>query len=581
MPVTRLDSRENRRVPSVWTHREIEDLADGRSLMRGLAYQRQGRVEVEERGAGIVTATVRGSVPYRVELRREPQVAWSCTCPVGESGDFCKHCVAVALEVGDDEPERRQSGPVERTELRTYLSGLEADELADLLLEQVESDWRLRERLMARALASGGQSLDGRAWKKRIDAAFGDGRYFVPYAEAGGWAQDVFELIDALGDLVDAGHPAAVVGLVEHAHRRADASVQYVDDSDGWLTDISGRLGDLHLRACQRARPDPVELAGRLAELELTSELDTFHRAAATYADVLGAEGIAAYRQNVEPKWKAARNVKDPYSHTAFRAREAMIGIAQAVGDPDVLIAIHGDDLHTPDAYLEIARELVLAGRQPEALDWARQGLATYADRHWQTPPLRDFLAQQLRARGDEADAEALWWEAFEQHPSLDGYRKLLAESADRDARREQAIGELRTRLDAADVQTRTRNPLLERSPATTMVEILLYEGRADDAWNAASANGCDDRTWMNLARAREATHPLDAIPIYERAVATQIGTKTNGGYQAAVDLLSRIRTLATQAGELERFSELLACITAEHARKRNLMALIDSKRWI
>jgi uncharacterized Zn finger protein len=112
------------------------------------------------------------------------------------------------------------------------------------------------------------------------------------------------------------------------------------------------------------------------------------------------------------------------------------------------------------------------------------------------------------------------------------------------------------------------------------LVEILLYEGRADDAWAAASAYGCEDRTWMTLARAREATHPLDAVPIYEHAIAAQIDTKKNGGYRAAVDLLARVRTLATKAGEPERFTELLAAVTTEHARKRNLIALIDKKRW-
>ena len=90
-----------------------------------------------------------------------------------------------------------------------------------------------------------------------------------------------------------------------------------------------------------------------------------------------------------------------------------MIGIAQAGGDPDDLIAIRGDDLHTPDAYLKIAGEMAAAGRQVEALDWARRGLATFADRHWQTPPLRQFLAAQLRAVDDDAGAEELWWEAF------------------------------------------------------------------------------------------------------------------------------------------------------------------------
>jgi hypothetical protein len=141
-----------------------------------------------------------------------------------------------------------------------------------------------------------------------------------------------------------------------------------------------------------------------------------------------------------------------------------MIGVAHAGGDPDDLIAIRGDDLHTPDDYLEIARALAAAGRQAEALDWARRGPDRFADRHWQTPPLREFLASELRAGGDTAGVEALWWEAFAQQPSVDRYRKLLAESADVEAWREPAIDLLRERLDAGDAEARTRNLLLERS---------------------------------------------------------------------------------------------------------------------
>lgn len=144
----------------------------------------------------------------------------------------------------------------------------------------------------------------------------------------------------------------------------------------------------------------------------------------------------------------------------------------------------------------------------------------------------------------------------------------------------DKAVDLLHRRLEAGDTEPRTRNPLLERAPATTLVEILLYEGRADDAWSAATSHGCDDRTWMTLARAREATHPLDAIPIYERALATRIDMKNNSGYRSAVDLLGRIRTLATKAGEPERFDDLLASVTTDHARKRNLMAMIAKKRW-
>ena len=566
-----------------WTRAEIESLADPRSLMRGVAYQRDGRVEITSEDELVVAALVRGSMPYQVELRRAGETTWSCTCPVGEAGDFCKHCVAVALEVAVPEQQAKPVGrsvPSGEPDLHRYIAGLDAEALVDLVIEQTGSDWRLRERLTAAAVAASGGSLDVRNWKNRLDAVFG-GHDFIPYAEAGGWAEDVFEVIAALDELVDTGHAAAAVGLAEYAHRRADAAVQYVDDSDGWLTDISGRLGDLHLKACEAAHPDPVELAGRLAELELTSELDTFHRAAAVYADVLGPEGIAAYRRIVEPKWRRAKKSKDRYAHGVFAATQAMIGVAQAGGDPEDLIAIRADDLRTPDDYLEIAQSLAATGRVDDAIDWSQRGLEAFADRHWQTPPLREFLAAQLRARGDVPAAEQLWWDAFQRHPSIDGYRKLLAETASEvESRKQQALQCLRDRLDAGDTAARSRNPLLERSPATTLVEILLYEGIVEGAWDAAVAHGCDERTWMTLARARESTHPLDAIPIYERAAAAQIDTKKNGGYRTAVDLLTRIRTLAAKAGQPELFADLLTAITAEHGRKRNLMTLIDKKRW-
>lgn len=96
-------------MPGVRTRREIESLADPGSFLRGVGYQRAGRVDIGDRHGDAVTAVVRGSMPYQVELHRSPKVAWSCTCPVGEEGTFCKHCVAVALEEAG--PDRQSSAP--------------------------------------------------------------------------------------------------------------------------------------------------------------------------------------------------------------------------------------------------------------------------------------------------------------------------------------------------------------------------------------------------------------------------------------------------------------------------------------
>ena len=122
-------------------------------------------------------------------------------------------------------------------------------------------------------------------------------------------------------------------------------------------------LSGLHLAACETVRPDPVALARRLVDRELTSDLDGFHRAAATYADVLGEPGFAEYRRILEPRWEAVTDETGRRSNDRFPVEQAMIGVALGSGDPDELIKVRGRDLRTPDGYLEIAGALVDADR--------------------------------------------------------------------------------------------------------------------------------------------------------------------------------------------------------------------------
>jgi uncharacterized Zn finger protein len=534
-------------------------------------------------------------VPYSVERWVDDgEPGWSCACPAAEDGSFCKHCVAVALLFDRDAPVGDELGSAHlravpsqpESDLAGYVAGLDQERLVELVLAQVESDWRLRERLEAEARAVRGEGPELGSWRKRIDVAFAPYDDFVGYREAAGWARQVDDVIDALEELCDAGHPDAVAVLAEHAHRRADEAIQYVDDSDGWLTGISERLSDLHLRACADGSAEPVALARRLVDLELTSELDGFHRAAATYAEVLGDAGLDEYRRIVEPRWEkvAATDDTDGWSTERFRLREAMIGLALASGDPDEMIAVRSRDLRTPDDYLAIARALEAGGRVDEALDWARRGLDAHADRSWHTPPLREFTAELLRHRGDLPGAVELFWDAFERSPSVGTYRRLLDEAGDDAPRwRRRSIDTLRSRV--AETTETTRHDRTARSwrapaPAAALVEILAHEADIDAAWEAATDHGCDERTWLTLARARESIHPLDAIEVYEREVFVQIDRKRNDAYRSAVELMARIERLANTAGEPERFHTLLTRVRTEHKAKRNLKTLLDAKRW-
>lgn len=70
-------------------------------------------------------------------------------------------------------------------------------------------------------------------------------------------------------------------------------------------------------------------------DLELTSELDGFHRAAQHWGDVLGEAGLAEFRRLVEPRWQALDHDAGEWSSERLAIEQAMVGLAFGMGDPD------------------------------------------------------------------------------------------------------------------------------------------------------------------------------------------------------------------------------------------------------
>ena len=69
-------------------------MAGARSFERGEDYFLNRQVKALAEEEGTVKAKVQGTRPYRVELWiEEGDLEYSCTCPVGADGEFCKQCV--------------------------------------------------------------------------------------------------------------------------------------------------------------------------------------------------------------------------------------------------------------------------------------------------------------------------------------------------------------------------------------------------------------------------------------------------------------------------------------------------------
>ncbi|MEO8323405.1 MAG: hypothetical protein ABI571_04615 [Actinomycetota bacterium] len=100
-------------------------------------------------------------------------------------------------------------------------------------------------------------------------------------------------------------------------------------------------------------------------------------RAAETYANVLGDEGLAVYRRLAEEVWAkvppiTSRDERDR-THSSFRFNitHMMEGLARVTGDVDALVAVKANDLSHAYHYVQIVELYRDASRFDDALEWA------------------------------------------------------------------------------------------------------------------------------------------------------------------------------------------------------------------
>jgi uncharacterized Zn finger protein len=582
------DAQLGREFRKAFARRPIEAMADRRSFDRGLLYAANGRVGKPAATESSVKAKVRGSSSYQVKLWLDDgQAAFDCSCPVGVEGRFCKHVVAVALVVTNAvaDPGQRAEAVID---IRAYLAGLDQDALVDLLVERAAEDDVFDARLrMSAARATAGPPPIA-IFRHALDEAFVVHDY-VDYRHMYDYASTIDSALDSLQELLDDGHAEAVITLAEHAIDRAEDAVGYVDDSDGYMSGIAERLQDLHRDACAAAKPEPVALARTLFERERHSgDLDVFHDAAATYAEVLGAEGIAEYRRLAQAEWDALPPLgpgqqERSYSSRRFRITQIMETLAELTGDVDAVAEVLARDQSSAYQFVRLAELYRNAGRYDDALGWAEKGLALHGG---SDPRLLNAAAEEYHRAGRGADAVRIAWEAYDASPDLRTYRQV-SEHATRAGLwpdwHDKAITLLRERIAQARRKPdrgRASQWAVREPDNSTLVEVLLHDGKVDRAWAEAGAAGCRRDLWLELARRREREHPLEAIPIWQGEIDRVIDAKNNHAYAEAVDLIVHVRRLLIAADREADFAPYVAKLRTAHKPKRNLMKLFDERSW-
>jgi hypothetical protein len=234
--------------------------------------------------------------------------------------------------------------------------------------------------------------------------------------EYSGWAREVAA---ALAGMLDAGRAADVVPLARRAVERVTNGLLHIDDSSGFIGDDLRALMSLYARACAVAPPDTRKLAAWL----VTSRLDgpgwpDFD--VADFVPALGEAGIAEVARLVAERWAT----EDPGSYVAIGIRILREQLAAVSGDVDVHVAVLAEDLRGGRDYGKIVAVLRDAGRDQDAEEWARKGLAEESSSPW-VDDLREQLTDLLLAGGRGGEAVAMYREVFVQRTLHQDYLRL------------------------------------------------------------------------------------------------------------------------------------------------------------
>lgn len=577
----------------------LKRYAEARSFSRGESYFNSGAVRSLRIDDTSVSATVTGTRKYNTRVWGEDgSLEYSCSCPVGYDGSFCKHCVAVGLAWFEES--RKDTGvadaksvaPFGMKDVRKYLLGLPQEEIVGMLLEYANSDERLHRNLMTNVARSVQQDLDLSIWKNAIEeAAWTDG--FIYYRDMYEYISGIDEVIDSIEGLFKEGHSEGVIELAEYALSVVERATGEVDDSDGGMGSILYRLQDIHLAACKKVKPEQEDLAKRLFVWELNGDFDVFRNSIFTYKKIFGKKGIETYRKMTEEEWEKIPALKpgqkDYHKYgKRFRITSMMMNLAQLSGDIEQVVEVKKRDLSNQYDFLKIAETYQKAKQYKKALEWAEKGWRAFPESTGDAR-LREFITNAYHKKGRHDEAMKLTWAAFATSPDFGSYRTLKSHATKAKqwkAWRDKALACIREKIRSNKKKSsKTGHGFRFHGYSgwkdnSVLVDIYIHEKKLKKAWQEANSGGCHDGLWLELAEKRENDHPLDSINIYKDHVERLLLHADQRNYLEAVQYIENIEKLMEGSGEANAFADYVTTIRNGQKRKRNFMKLLDKKKW-
>lgn len=367
------------------------------------------------------------------------------------------------------------------------------------------------------------------------------------------------EAIDIL-ERDDQASPAERYAVTHKALTSAIKVIARADDSSGIIGDACRRLLELHPQAAAEAQIKPTKLIDWMIRFQFDdNDVDYFELDIVTYANALGAHGVAAYRARLaeieaslgprpvsEERWRAQ------HSHAWFTLDWNAQRLAVLDHDIQAIIRTHARDRKVAAWFEDTAEAFEEIGEYDLAIDWARQ--ATEFDQGHQSVKAARYWCKLLDTH---RPVESLAARAFV-------FRRWPNSSTASDLY--QTTGEAWPEFRDEVMTTLASRPY----DAVTFAQATLQDIHM--AWELAHELALDsDQTWSTLIAEYERIDPLVVLPIHERLVRAELANTGAQYYQRAAARLARMRKLAKGSAEQPLIDGLIAELRQEHKRRPRL----------
>lgn len=552
------------------TQAQIRELATEQSFERGELYYRQGAIFNAMRQGLELRADCQGSTIYHVQAKLNQQGLESsrCTCPY-DWGGLCKHQVALLLTYIHD-PQQFQVIPP----MSELLAAHSREDLVALIGRMIQRHPELLYLVELSAPHPANQPMEMSTYRRKAQQALrqeepeeiAEGLQGLMEAakqllERGDWLNagalyhllleeltvsydyEMFE-IDYDGDVACITQDA-IAGLNQCLSKAQDLDAQVRRD---WLTALfEAELKDLELGGIDFAAGASEALL-EWATDEDWKWLEPQIRDAIAKHDRWAKEqlvNLLAQRQQQSGRGQAA---SDLIHELGTPEQRAFLLVEEGKFEDAIAIAEESFS-HLPGLVTQFADALLKANRSDLALQWISQ-------QQTQNPRYgyKDWLSQFHRTHGHPELALTMDYEEFQAHPSFPRYLELrkFAQSLG-------AWDELHSKI----IQQ------LEQSKQTSLlIDIAVEEGEGDRAWQLLRSDPRSQFTRAEVvAKAIEATHPQDAIALYNQLANRFIEQRNRGAYQSAASYLKRVKALHEATQTQEDWRSTIQQIRTKYAR--------------